>query len=76
MELLLAVPARRPAVEKGVIIAGTSLRQRILRQTFEVNKARAVPATGAPPHELSTVFSLEANVTPVTIIFFQFFRQE
>ena len=44
LEVLLTVPALDPAVEDSLTIAGLFLTHRQLRQTFQVNEARAIPA--------------------------------
>ena len=64
LEILLAVPALNPCVVDSVTISRGFFAHRKLRQTFEVNEARTVPAAGTSPHEFCRFpVSFKANVT-------------
>ena len=63
---LLAVSALIPGGKDSLRITGGSFfTPRKLRQTLDVNEARAIPAARTPPHELRRrrfSFSFEANI--------------
>ena len=66
LEALFAVTALCPGLEGSFRIPRCFFPDRKLRQTLDVNETRAVPAAGAPSHELRrfpVAVSFEAYIT-------------